>query len=143
MTDKILINRSVLEQALRALESLVARHVLIGTPYDNRARALRAALVQEQDHSEQHLDMVPQVEQEPVAWASSDGYWTEHQYKQCRPDSARFTIPFYTHPQPPRQPLTEMEIVELRQLTPGTLDVQFVKFARVIEAAHGITGAEK
>lgn len=37
-----------------------------------------------------------------------------------------------------RQPLSEIEIVELRQLTPGTLDVQFVKFARVIEAAHGI-----
>ncbi len=44
--------------------------------------------------------------------------------------------------QRPRQPLTEMEIVELRQLTPGTLDVQFVLFARAIERAHGI-GCEK
>lgn len=49
-------------------------------------------------------------------------------------------VPLYTHPQPPRQPLTEMEIVELRQLTPGTLDVQFVKFARSIKAAHGVKG---
>ena len=46
----------------------------------------------------------------------------------------------YTRPQPKREPLTEMEIVELRQLTPGTLDVQFVKFARSIEAAHGVKG---
>ena len=45
---------------------------------------------------------------------------------------------FRRQQQPPRQPLSEIEIVELRQLTPGTLDVQFVKFARVIEAAHGI-----
>lgn len=44
----------------------------------------------------------------------------------------------YCRPQPTREPLTEMEIVNLRQLTPGTLDVQFVKFARAIEAAHGI-----
>ena len=49
-------------------------------------------------------------------------------------------VPLYTHPQPKREPLTEMEIVELRQLTPGTLDVQFVKFARAIERAHGIGG---
>ena len=49
-------------------------------------------------------------------------------------------VPLYTRPQPKREPLTEMEIVELRQLTPGTLDVQFVKFARSIEAAHGVKG---
>ena len=95
---------------------------------------------------------------EPVAWQRRmrtkwmrDGEWwpwqecskeVAYDYKQAPviDDWEYESRPLYTHPQPKREPLTEMEIVELRQLTPGTLDVQFVKFARSIEAAHGVKG---
>ena len=54
----------------------------------------------------------------------------------------------YTHPQPPRQPLTDEEITELADAHMGAF-AQFVgagevwfegekEFARAIEAAHGI-----
>lgn len=39
---------------------------------------------------------------------------------------------------PKRKPLTETEIRTLRRDLAGTLDVQYVTFARAIEAAHGI-----
>lgn len=107
----------------------------------------------------------PQVEQEPVAEvieshvrAGLDGRFTAEvasrerlsvgaelfihpQNLRCKSTQARLaTLWGYEKPQPKREPLTEMEIVKLRQLTPGTLDVQFVKFAHAIERAHGITG---
>ena len=44
MTDKILIDRAVVEQALAAFEHLVRRHYRLGTEHDSRAKALRAAL---------------------------------------------------------------------------------------------------
>lgn len=89
-----------------------------------------------------------QGEQEPLAWIRTE--WSSRNVTFDGPPavpSVRDELtkpawtPLYTRPQPKRQPLTEMEIVELRQLTPGTLDVQFVKFARTIERAHGIGGA--
>lgn len=42
--------------------------------------------------------------------------------------------------QPQRKPLTETEIRTIRRDLAGTLDVQYVTFARAIEAAHGIKG---
>ena len=42
MTDKILIDRFVVEQALEAFEHLVRRHYRLGTEHDSRAKALRA-----------------------------------------------------------------------------------------------------
>jgi hypothetical protein len=41
---------------------------------------------------------------------------------------------------PQRQPLTETAIRTIRCDMAGTLDVQYVAFARAIEAAHGIKG---
>ena len=41
---------------------------------------------------------------------------------------------------PQRKPLTEWEIIRMKAAINGTLDVQFVDFARAIEAAHGIKG---
>ena len=99
----------------------------------------------------------PQGEQEPVAYYVMNGaalfqlfrsksqadalaYDLQKRHDVSGSPAHFHVVPLYTHPQPPRQPLTEMEIVELRQLTPGTLDVQVVKFARSIEAAHGVKG---
>ena len=46
-------------------------------------------------------------------------------------------VAFYTTP-PQRKPLTDEQICRLKAQIKGTLDVQFVVFARAIEAAHGI-----
>jgi hypothetical protein len=43
----------------------------------------------------------------------------------------------YTAP-PQRKPLTDEETCRIKAQIKGTLDVQFVVFARAIEAAHGI-----
>lgn len=89
----------------------------------------------------------PQGKQEPFTVLVRKRSWLANQWDAAPrgfPDYGKQwadeRINVYTHPQPKLQPLTEMEIVELRQLTPGTLDVQFVKFARTIERAHGIGG---
>ena len=160
--SKITIDRSVVEQALTYLGDEAP--LCSGCAYEWGAaiRVLRAAL--EQNHSEHCLDMVSQVEQGPVGCITGTygGYpvvrlinpalvlpfgtalYTHPQNLNCKSTQARLaTLWGYERPQPPRQPLTEMEIVELRQLTPGTLDVQFVLFARAIERAHGITGGVK
>ena len=123
--------------------------------YEGAKREI-ARLEQPQSVTDCHQSQ-PQGEQEPVAYYVMNGAALFQLFKsksqadalaydlQKRHDLsgslAHFhVVPLYTRPQPPRQPLTEMEIVELRQLTPGTLDVQFVKFARSIEAAHGVKG---
>lgn len=118
--SKITIDRSVVEQALEAL--FMYKPMVTGVTFQHgldAMQALRAAL----DH--------PQVEQERchLCDCTGDIHGLDGEWRGECP---------YCRPQPPRQPLTEMEIVNLRQLTPGTLDVQFVKFARAIEAAHGI-----
>lgn len=130
---KILVDKAVIEQALEAFELYAKQypHMVKGYTLDAE-EALRNVLQQ------------PQVEQGPVAWAVMQGgsicweadYPFSNEPGWC--DSDQQSVPLYIHPQLPRQPLTEMEIVELRQLTPGTLDVQFVKFARAIEKAHSI-----
>ena len=126
---KILVDKSVIEQALEALNYERTANNPLDWHHDKTMQALRTALEQQQ------------VEQEPIAWMTEDGRIATDATKQSGMASTskpNFSIPLFTHQQPPRQPLTEMQIVDLRQLTPGTLDVQFVKFARVLEAAHGI-----
>ena len=62
MTDKILIDRSVVEQALEALNATMATHgkrEWIEAAKQQADATLRSALEQPQDHPEQHLDMVP------------------------------------------------------------------------------------
>lgn len=139
MTDTITMPRSVVERALQSLHLGIAMYPNGGTAavtIQATIDALRAALEQSQ------------VEQEPVAWIEHEwsGSGLRHLHFERPAPTVRDEVvrpvwtPLYTRPQPKRQPLTEMEIVELRQLTPGTLDVQFVKFARSIEAAHGVKG---
>jgi len=43
------------------------------------------------------------------------------------------------HP-PQRKPLTDEEILTYRYMIDWTADWSYIKFARAIEAAHGITG---
>ena len=134
MTDKILIDRSVVEQALKALEK--ADRI---SGYRNNwaeVNSLIAALEQ------------PQVEQEPVAWLwIIDG--KRHSVSFGGPNSNTpkdwIVQPLYTHPQPKRQPLTDAEILmvldaaDIPDLPRDFKDVD-IDIARAIEAAHGIGG---
>ena len=114
MTDKILIDRSVLEQALEALE----HHVEQTRPIYKTTMAIEALIAALEQ---------PQAEQEPVAWLHADG---KHQ-------------PLYTHPQPKREPLTDVEILmaldaaDIPDLPRDFKDVD-IDIARAIEIAHGI-----
>ena len=131
MTDTITLPRSVVEQALAAFEQLVRQHYKLGTDYDNRAKALRAALEQ------------PPVEQEPVAYfytrsgrvVSTEA--TDALMQQMIGEPGRVAL--YAHPQPPRQPLTLEQIDEVWAATKGPRH-GIRNFARAIERAHGIGG---
>jgi hypothetical protein len=109
--------------ALGALES--AERFRPGVPIAQRAiTALRQA--------------IEQAEQaQPVAWM--DGYRNIYSLEEKAAGCEDAVIPLYTTP-PPRQPLTAAEICRIKAQIKGTLDVQFVVFARAIEAAHGIKG---
>jgi hypothetical protein len=99
VTDKILIDRSVVEQALKALEK--ADRI---SGYRNNwaeVNSLIAALAQ------------PQGEQEPVGEAGSmpgtDGFTMA-----CfRASDVPVGTKLYTHPQPQREPLTEADLYDI------------------------------
>ena len=141
--SKILIERSALEQALGALNASMPHNNDMETEWPEHIaarRALRAALEQP-DHSEQPLDMVSQVEQEPVGCITG----TYGGYPVVRLINPALVLPFgtalYTHPQPPCQPLTDEQIEEAtgsRRDTASWLIVEGI--ARAVEAAHGIGG---
>jgi len=85
---------------------------------------------------------------EPVAWAiftdaGNARMWSTFQpHLQKLADAEGLTItPLYTSP-PARKPLTNEEIENILpdDDTPISLGEAFVKFARAIEAAHGIKG---
>jgi hypothetical protein len=91
---------------------------------------------------------LPQVEQEPVAWAvMQDGaicweadYSFSNEPGWC--DSDQQSVPLYIHPQPKREPLTDEQIDEC---FPVQWEGEFYKAwrqeaARAIERAHGIGG---
>lgn len=98
MTDTITLHRSVVEQALDAMNLAYEGKCRLDT-IPNATDALRAALEQ------------PQVEQEPVAWIENIGggvsYNPYHEAARKLPDGVRFDL--YTHPQPKHQPLTDDE----------------------------------
>ena len=75
-------------------------------------------------------------EQEPVAWMDSDGFaWTK-QGVECRTTPDTY-MPLYTTP-PQRKPLTDEEIyLAINQIDRGEQGWS-IRFARAIEAAHGI-----
>jgi len=134
MTD-----RELMQQALDALNSCCTQQTtLIGGSemwFDNllvydAITALRKRLAQ--------------PEQEPVAWYDSKSGWTEfHSFKPVRKPSAPDSewLPLYTTP-PQRKPLTDEEMRECAKamdaepLAGGWPEL--IKFARAIEAAHGI-----
>lgn len=163
MTDKMLIDRSVVEQALEALKAAVSDDQPYIVKSKEAVATLRAALEQ------------PQVEQ-PVAvigdvwtlnWVGSDPIativkkhglkigdklYTHPQNLRCKSNQARLaTLWGYEKPQPPRQPLKDADLgvyvsKELADYTAGayadygcTKD-QLIHFARAIERAHGIIG---
>ena len=85
-----------------------------------------------------------QPEPGPVAWYDSKSGWTEfHSFKPVRKPSAPDSewLPLYTTP-PQRKPLTDEEMRECAKamdaepLAGGWPEL--IKFARAIEAAHGI-----
>ncbi len=57
-------------------------------------------------------------------------------------DATWFMVgPLYLGATPPaaqQEPLTEWQIIQTKAAIKGTLDVQFIDFARAIEAKHGI-----
>ena len=134
MTDKITIDRAVVEQALEALSTAHQRGNATQWANEGLAiNALRAALEQ------------PQVEQEPYLWydlADKIVWAPEHIAYCCNMEDV---IPLYENPQPPRQPLTEDGIKQAFLTTglfePGDEVIGYeVEMARAIERAHGIGG---
>jgi hypothetical protein len=84
------------------------------------------------------------AQQEPVAYirVSKTG-----NVMACAKTGDFYKLPdktlLYTSPPPQRKPLTDEQICRIKAQIKGTLDVQFVVFARAIEAAHNITGEKK
>jgi hypothetical protein len=131
MTDKILIDCSVVEQVLGAL---VRAEMMYQQPNKTLQAALRAALEQ------------PQGEQEPVAWMCTETrvlYDTDTRQVD-KHHGFKPTVPLYTHPQPPRQPLTpeQLEVLMPKPREKGWIytGAQVRSFARKVERAHGIGG---
>jgi hypothetical protein len=83
---------------------------------------------------------------EPVAWMNKHGACMSAVFKEVDETASQYTTPLYTSP-PPRQPLTHLEIwntyKNLWMFHPAEeprLAGDVLKFARAIEAAHGIKG---
>jgi len=130
MCNKILIDRAVLEQALEAFECHANQypHMVKGYTLD-AAEAIRAALEQ------------PQVEQEPYIWYCPDNGWVWTVEAVVYRGDTDGMIPLYTHPQPPRQPLTDEQIdaiVANYGLNVGDWSKNGASVARAIERAHVI-----
>lgn len=151
MTNTITLPRSVLEQALEALDEadLLMEHRQNIELRRSALAALRAALEQ------------PQVEQEPFTVLVRKRSWLANQWEAAPcgfPDYGKQwadeRINVYIHPQnlnckstqkrlatqwgfvPAQQPLTEFQIHECWHPSK-------YQFTRNIEAAHGITGETK
>lgn len=105
--SKVLIDRDVVEQALKALAYYEYRRIEWDYKDDQAIDALRAALKQ------------PQVEQEPAIYPEEAfdmgpeavPYYTHPQNLSCKSTQARLaTLWGYVKEQPPRQPLTDQQI---------------------------------
>ena len=132
--SKITIDRAVVEQVLDMFE----RGRFANKDVDELEAlcdVLHAALKQPQV-----------VEQEPVAVINGYSYYGGHPTVEVTKPATTLPLgmPLYAHPQPPRQPLTDDEIEKLFPYTHAWLYEigleEATKFARSIEAAHGIGG---
>jgi len=125
------IENKLLQQALDAME--YARQGKDGWPetFDNTVAVIRAHLAQ--------------PEQEPVAYMHPRGGFihADHMGLVTGLELDTFTIPLYTAP-PQRKPLTDEHIERLEALCIDPVDASgwgFLnrnRFARAVEAAHGI-----
>ena len=116
------------DEALKlALEALEEAWYHVGTfqptekaidLYDEARTAIKEALAQ--------------PEQEPVAWMNDMGTHIDLNV------SGRGTPLYTTTPQ--RKPLSDEEIETYRHMIDWTAHWSYIKFARAIEAAHGIKG---
>ena len=131
MTDIFPPPFSVVVQEIDALENTETQHGHLMALM--RHRAMLAAAPQPPVVEQ------PQGEQEPVAWIENIGggvsYNPYHEAARKLPDGVRFDL--YTHPQPKREPLTEMEINTIWRNSTHRTTVEVV---RAIEAVHGIGG---
>jgi hypothetical protein len=112
-----------MKQALEALELHAKQYPHMQKGYTVDAiTSLRQAIAEAEKH---------EVSQEPVAWMRNDGTLRFA-------DGKMFAVgqPFYTHPQPKREPLTDEQIAALKHN--GKRYISSQEFARAIEAAHGI-----
>ena len=145
MTDKILVDRSVIEQAL---DALCNTETVSGEQCDveyHAIMALRAALEQ------------PQVEQEPVAWIErwygsgpERGWWIvcgrDHiahlgPAEMSGEAASKIVSAHNTSPPAQRQPLTDEWIRMIYDECDAETGDEFIfAFARAIERAHGIVG---
>ena len=158
MTDTITLPRSVVEQALEAWEQArgALAYVAVGNAPSNPnlARSTCSQAVWVLDNAEPALRAAleqPQVEQEPVAWMVVE--WSGTGMRHLTFDEPPTTpsvrdevvkpvwTPLYTHPQTPRQPLTDEEILKLGwAVTPYANQMEILAIARAVERAHEIGG---
>ena len=123
MTDKLLIDRTLLEQALKALEN--ASDIMDSWAQkrqDDAITALRAALAQQ-----------PEPVQEPVAWECKAGglkALTQRQYDAQTAATKRH----YTRIAPPQRPrLTDEEIDSIHIHLSNTVGSSYKTLARAVE----------
>ncbi len=77
----------------------------------------------------------PLQERKPVCWDGEDK--CPNRQACCDAQHCLYTAAPAAQP---AVPLTDEQIIQAKAAIKGTLDVQFVQFARAIEAAHGIKG---
>ena len=84
--------------------------------------------------------MMPQPEQEPVAWKVIDGANGEFMFSRVKPMERTYkydvVIPLYTAP-PKREPLSSIKILELTSKHEYAINL-----IRAVEKAHGIGGGK-
>ena len=140
--------REALKLALEALDCICSPlHVREIEKVGNAMKAIKEALAQpEQEsddltiaymsgfHAGKNKDAPqPKPEQEPVAWMREDEDCTDCIVWE---QTEEHTIPLYITPPQPK-PLTDEEIFEIHKQVDS---MQYLTFARAIEAAHGIKG---
>ena len=121
------------QEALKKMYQLLLTEPHAPTVCAQLERIAREALA---DHAMQEVQRLGQeIEQEPVAWLSTDSIGERH---LCfdKPLDNDPVQPLYTSP-PQRKPLTDEQIEQLEQ---DTCAMEFPETVRAIEAAHGIKG---
>ena len=122
---KILIDEAVVRQALEALESgdwyINQLEMIVYSPDDDGTHEERERVQKATTALRQALEQ-PAPAQEPVAWMQD----SIELYVQDRP-SATYTIPLYTTPPAPAQPLTDeqQDAARYRWLKPRMMGADF------------------